>query len=89
MNQKIYTKCLRLLLSVVCGLLSANLWAVTEINVETAGTLSSLLTSTDKELKVTGVINGSDIKYMRQLVVAGTVTKLDWSGVRIVAGGEA
>lgn len=62
MNRKIYTKCLRLLLSVVCGLLSANLWAVTEINVETAGTLSSLLTSTDKELKVTGVINGSDIK---------------------------
>ncbi len=89
MNRKIYTKCLRLLLSVVCCLLSASLWAVTEINVETAGTLSSLLASTDKELKVTGVINGSDIKYMRQLVSAGTVTKLDWSGVRIVAGGEA
>jgi hypothetical protein len=62
---------------------------LTEIHVETAGTLSSLLTSTDKELKVTGVINGSDIKYIRELVTAGKVTSLDWSGVRIVSGGQA
>ena len=72
-----------------CLLSSANLWAVTEIHVETAGTLQSLLTSTDTELKVTGQINGADIKYIRQLVTAGTVKKLDWSGVRIVSGGGA
>ena len=82
-------KILRLILSVVLCLAQINAWAVTEINVTTAGTLSSLLTSTDAELKVTGVINGSDIKFIRQLVTDGTVTQLDWSGVKIVAGGEA
>ena len=68
---------------------STNLLAVTEIHVETAGTLQTLLTTTDKELKVTGAINGTDIKYIRSLVSAGTVTSLDWSEVRIVSGGEA
>ena len=80
---------MRLIFAACICLISTNILAVTEINVETAGTLSSLLTSTDKELKVTGFINGSDIKYIRQLVTAGTVTSLDWSDVRIVAGGEA
>ena len=80
---------LRLLLSAIICLVQTNLWAVTEIHVETAGTLSSLLTSTDKELKLTGSINGTDIKFIRELVSAGTVTSLDWSGVRIVSGGEA
>ena len=80
---------LRLLLSAIICLVQTNLWAVTEIHVETAGTLSSLLTSTDKELKLTGSINGTDIKLVRELVSVGTVTSLDWSGVRIVSGGEA
>ena len=79
----------RLFLTALICIVQTNLWAVTEINVETAGTLSSLLTSTDKELKVTGVINGTDIKYIRSLVTAGTVTSLDWSDVSIVSGGEA
>ena len=47
------------------------------------------MSNPDKEVKLTGVINGSDIKYLRQLVAAGTVTSLDWSGVRIVSGGQA
>ena len=79
----------RLSVAAVLCLVQTSVWAVTEINVETAGTLSSLLTSTDTELKVTGVINGTDIKYIRELVVAGTVTKLDWSEVSIVSGGVA
>ena len=84
-----FTRLVRTFLTVIICFVQTNLWAVTEINVETAGTLSSLLTSTDKELKVTGFINGSDIKFIRQLVEAGTVTSLDWSEVKIVAGGEA
>ncbi|MBO7119736.1 MAG: leucine-rich repeat protein [Bacteroidaceae bacterium] len=79
----------RLIVAALFCLMQGSAWALTEINVETAGTLQSLLTSTDQELKVTGVINGSDIKYIRQLVTAGTVKKLDWSGVRIVSGGQA
>ena len=70
-----------------CG--ATNIWADSEVHVETAGTLESLLPTSDKILKVTGVINGTDIKYVRSLVTAGTVTSLDWSGVRIVAGGNA
>ena len=89
MKKTFYTNSIRLLVAGLMFLGQTSLWAVTEINVETAGTLSSLLTSTDKELKVTGVINGTDIKYMRELVTAGTVTSLDWSGVSIVSGGEA
>ena len=79
----------RLLLAAVMCLVQTSVWAVTEVNVETAGTLSSLLSETDTELKVTGKINGTDIKFMRELVIAGTVTSLDWSGVSIVSGGEA
>ena len=77
------------LLAIVGLLLSANLWALTEIHVEQAGTLPSLLTTTEKELRVTGFINGTDIKFLREKVNAGTITSLDWSGVRIVSGGEA
>ena len=89
MNRKIYSKCFRLFVTTLVLFASNSLWAVTEVNVETAGTLSTLLTSPEKEVKVTGFINGTDIKYLRELVSAGTVTSLDWSGVRIVSGGEA
>lgn len=78
----------RLLLTAIICFVSTNILALTEIHVEKAGTLPSLLTSTDSELKVIGVINGTDIKYIRQFVTAGTVRKLDWSDVQIVAGGE-
>ena len=89
MKQNYLPAFLRLTLLTMLFLSRTGLLAVTEIHVETAGTLPSLLTTTDKELKVTGSINGTDINYIRQLVTAGTVTSLDWSGVRIVSGGEA
>ena len=89
MQKNHITGVVRLLLTTLVCFVSINIWAKTEINVETAGTLSSILTSTDKELKVTGYINGSDIKYIRSLVNNGKVASLDWSEVHIVAGGEA
>ena len=79
----------RLLLAAILCFIQTNLWAVTEVNVETAGTLSELLTSTERQLKVTGFINGSDIKFLREKINAGAVTSLDLEGVRIVSGGEA
>jgi len=82
-------KILKVMLLGIALLCSQNLWSVTEINVSEAGTLSTLLTSTESKLKITGVINGTDIKYIRSLVTAGTVTSLDWSEVSIVSGGEA
>ena len=89
MKKTNFTLMFRLFLTALICFVQTDILAVTEINVQTAGTLSSLLTSTDKELKVTGVINGTDIKYIRSLVTAGTVTSLDWSEVRIVSGGDA
>ena len=80
---------LKLMITVIVCFVSISVFSKTEVNVETAGTLSSLLTSTQSELKVTGFINGTDIKYIRSLITAGRVKKLDFSGVSIVAGGQA
>ena len=80
---------IKLLLTVVLCCCSMCGWADTEVNVETAGTLSSLLSTSDSKLKVTGVINGTDAKYLRQLVTEGGVTSLDLSEVKIVSGGVA
>ncbi|MBQ0143347.1 MAG: leucine-rich repeat protein [Prevotellaceae bacterium] len=58
-----------------------------EINVKTAGTLSSLLSSTAITAKISGSINGSDIKYLRQLINNEQLMVLDLSDARIVKGG--
>ena len=79
----------RMLLSFLICFTATWAWADTEINVEKAGTLSTLLTTSDAKLKVTGSINGTDIKLIREWVSAGTVTSLDLSGVKIVSGGDA
>ncbi len=89
MKRNHYSTCFRLLFAISFCFVQTCLWAITEIHVETAGTLSSLLTSTDKQLKLTGSINGTDIKYVRSLVASGKVTDLDWGEVRIVGGGDA
>ncbi len=70
-----------------CGTIKA--MAATEVHVEQAGTLSSLVTSVGKELKVTGSINGTDVKFLREQMTTGTLATLDISEVKIVAGGEA
>lgn len=64
-------------------------WAKTEIKLEKAGTLPIILTQTDSELKVSGPINGTDIKHIRQLVLDGKVRMLDISEANIVSGGVA
>ena len=85
MNMKVHFR----LFLVVALCFSLSTWADTEVNVEVAGTLSSVLSASDSKLKVTGVINGTDAKYLRQLVTSGGVTSLDLSEVKIVSGGEA
>ena len=82
-------KILKVMLLGITLLCSQNMWSVTEVNVSEAGTLSTLLTNCEAKLKVTGVINGTDISYIRSLVTSGTVTSIDWSEVRIVSGGDA
>ena len=64
----------------------ASLFAKSVVHVEEAGTLSSLFATEDGELQVTGSINGTDVKYLRQQIEEGAVTSLDLSEVRIVSG---
>ena len=63
--------------------------AITEVHVESAGTLESLLDTCETTVKVTGSINGTDVKYLRQLVNEGRVTDIDFSEVNFVSGGAA
>ncbi len=67
---------------------TAEILAATDVDVKKAGTLQSLLTSTDSDLKVTGFVNGTDIKHLRKLINEGKVTSLNLSAARIVEGGE-
>ena len=79
----------RILMTMIACCSQTIAWATTEVHVEKAGTLSSLLTTTDSELKLTGSINGTDVKYLRQLINDGKVTTMDISGIKIVSGGVA
>ena len=70
------------------------------INVETAGTLPTLISDDEKymidELTLTGELNGTDFRLLRDmagnnwqgLATGGRLRKIDLSGVKIVAGGE-
>ena len=59
------------------------------LNVETAGTLPTLISEIDRylttELTLTGDLNGTDFRLIREM---GVLKKLDISGANIVEGGE-
>ena len=84
-------KIIKALLPSIAFLCSMFAWSATEVNVTKAGTLSNLLQdiTLEKELKLSGSINGTDVKFIRELLTAGKVTKLDLAEVRIVKGGVA
>ena len=91
----------KLLSLIICLLLSVGLKAQTvTINVETAGTLSSLIASSKKylitNLKLTGNLNGTDIRYIREMAgsgysgtssTKGKLATLDLSDANILSGG--
>lgn len=82
-------KILRLLLATLVCCSPLVLWGQTVVNLEKAGTLSKLIEGTEKELKLSGPINGTDVKYLRQLITEGSLTSLDISEAKIVRGGAA
>ena len=63
--------------------------AATDVIMENAGNLSSMLTGNETDLRITGPINGTDIKYLRELINEHKLTTLDLSDARIVSGGDA
>lgn len=88
--KRIYTSLSKVVLPLLllfCSVESAK--AITEVHVDKAGTLSTLLSTSESTLKITGRLNGTDIKHLRSLINAGSVAHLDISGAAIVSGGEA
>ena len=71
----------------ICGV--SSLWAETVVDVPQPGILSSQLTTMDKNVKINGAINGSDIKYLRQQINNGNITSLNLSDASIMSGGDA
>ncbi len=77
-----------MLASILC-LVSVGAKSEDTIHVATAGTLASLLEATGRTVRVTGKLNGTDIKALRERITAGKLTKLDLEQARIVSGGTA
>lgn len=86
-KKTIFTQIIILLIVMVCNTMSV--WSVMTVRVDNAGSLSSVLSSGDEEVKITGVINGTDVKYLRQRIEDGTLSSMDLSEVKIVSGGES
>ena len=92
------------LLLIIIALISLNVNAQEAvsltINVETAGTLPELIPASQKNqitnLTLTGYLNGTDIRFIREMagrdgfeqLTTGSLSVLDLSNARIVAGGE-
>lgn len=80
--------CKVLLIGVLCGS-SGLMGAQTVIHVEQAGTLPVLMASGERSVKLTGEINGTDVKFLREQTTTGVLNTLDMEEVRIVSGGTA
>lgn len=59
------------------------------VEITSAGSLSSLLPETATEVTIKGPINGTDVKYLRHLINDKSLTSMDMTETRFVAGGEA
>lgn len=54
-----------------------------------AGVLPDLLSEKTIKVTISGNINGTDIKYLRQLITTGNLASIDLTDVKISSGGEA
>ena len=69
--------------------------AITEFIIanNVAGKISSKLTEENKmtatKLTISGKLNGTDIKYLREMMIDGNLSHLDISNADIISGGEA
>ncbi len=59
------------------------------VEVTTPGTLSTVLSASATDAAISGSINGTDVKYLRQLVNEGNLTSVDLSKTEFASGGEA
>ena len=90
MKNNSFMRMFRMLTATIALCCFTNAWAeAVVVHVEKAGTLSTLLTTSETEVKLTGSINGTDVKYLRQMINEGKTVSLDLSEVKIVSGGVA
>lgn len=81
----------KIMTAVVAAILCVHpsVWAINTVQLEEAGTLPSVFSAGEREVKILGDLNGTDIRYLRQLIDNQTVTSLDLSEANIVEGGES
>lgn len=60
-----------------------------EVRCPAPGQLSTVLGTDCTHIKIYGDLNGTDIKYIRSLIIDHQLTSLDLEDANIVAGGEA
>jgi len=87
-GERIKGICRLMLVGVAC-FITSNSWSADTIHVETAGSLSTLMETAGRSVKLTGFVNGTDIKFLRERISAGKLSTLDLADVRIVSGGSA
>ena len=66
MQKSYFSYVLRTWLTAIASCCTMSVCAQSEVTLETAGTLSSNLTECGKTLKISGPINGTDIKFLRE-----------------------
>ncbi|MBR4931215.1 MAG: leucine-rich repeat domain-containing protein, partial [Bacteroidaceae bacterium] len=59
------------------------------VNLTQAGTLADSLSANAIKAVISGPINGTDVKYLRQLVDEGSLQNIDLSAAKITSGGVA
>jgi len=59
------------------------------VYLDKSGTLADSLSSQAIKATIGGLINGTDFKYMRQLISEGNLSSLDLTDARIIGGGQA
>lgn len=83
----------KLFISMTCLLMAAGMWAQQKtVSVSEAGTLANEISAAERgsvtSLKVSGPLNGNDVKLLREMGKA-SLAELDLSDAKIVKGGES
>ena len=82
----------RFFLSMICLMTLSVAWAQKSVTVSTAGTLGNQISAAERatitSLKVSGPLNGNDIKVIREMGKA-RLAELDLSDATIVKGGDS
>ncbi len=89
MKKTLTHQALAVLAGAAAWLFTLTATAQTAVTVEQAGTLSSVLAKTESNVKVTGPLNGTDMKYLRDMVSNQSLASIDLADATIESGGEA